>query len=115
MDTRTKIISPAQAREFLDQEGLRLVQAELDPLDSRLANALESIGQPLLLQLRSRENEYISLPSRAALAAGLRCVRYVVATDSPLGDLGDSLDLRPQEALWRAELEQRAVAKNKVL
>jgi hypothetical protein len=111
LDTRTKIIDEAAARQILSEQGLQLVQAELDPLDSRLATALESIGAPLLLQLRSRQNEYFSLPARAALAAGLRCVHYVVITESPLGD---SLDLRPQEALWRAELEARALAKNKV-
>jgi hypothetical protein len=111
LDTRTKIIDESAAREILSRQGLRLVQVELDPLDSRLANALESLGEPLLLQVRSRENEYFSLPARAALAAGLRCVQYVVPGDSPLGE---ELDLRPQEAEWRTELEARALAKNKV-
>lgn len=115
MDTRSKIISAAEAQQRLQSEaGLLPVIADLDPPYAPHAAALQQFGRPLLLLLTAKPDSYLSLAARAEMAASFAAVRYVVPCDSPDLPIATAHDLRPQEALWRADLESLVLRKSAI-
>lgn len=112
LDTRSKIIGAAEAKQFLQSEPeLLAIYADLDPVYAPHAEALQSFGRPLLILLAEKPDAYLSLQARAEMAASLACVRYVVT--QPLS-LATAKDLRPQEAAWRAGLEKVVLYKSAI-
>jgi hypothetical protein len=109
LDTRSKIIAAGEAAQRLAEEpDLLAVRADLDPVYAPHAEALANFGRPLLVALAERPGAYLSLEARAEMAASLASVRYVVKEQARFAD---EIDLRPQEAGWRAALEEVVLRK----
>jgi hypothetical protein len=112
LDTRSKIISATEAKQRLQAEPeLLALRADLDPVYAPHAEALQSFERPLLILLAEKPDAYLSLQARAEMAASLACVRYVVA--GPI-EVANAEDLRPQEAAWRASLENVVLHKSAI-
>lgn len=86
MDTRTKIISPDDARKCADAY---IVSGYFDPIThahaERLA-ALKKPGRPLLVLVATPANPILPAAARAALVAGLACVDSVTEIGSTYPD-----------------------------
>lgn len=112
LDTRSKIITAVEAKQRLQEEpDLLAIRANLDPVYAPHAQALQAFGKPLLIILADKADSYLSLSARAEMAASLAAARYVVteAIEHP-----NTIDLRPQEAQWCAELEEVVLRKSAI-
>lgn len=83
MDTRTKIVSLADAQASAAQAQFRIVTAYCDPL---LPNYIDRLRQaagdkPLLVVLLTPPDAYLEVRARAELAAALTFVAQVVIGD----------------------------------
>jgi bifunctional ADP-heptose synthase (sugar kinase/adenylyltransferase) len=80
MDTRTKIISVAEAAR-LAADGATVVSGYFDPLLASHAERLHDLkreGVPLLVAIADPETPILPARARAELTAGLAVVDYVV-------------------------------------
>ena len=85
MDTRTKIVPPAEAARIA-AGGATVVSGYFDPLLASHAESLGALkqhGKPLLVLIREPEQPILPARARAELVAGLRAVDYVC--ESPDG------------------------------
>jgi bifunctional ADP-heptose synthase (sugar kinase/adenylyltransferase) len=80
MDTRTKIVSAAEAAR-LAREGASIVSGYFDPLLASHAERLSGLkreGVPMLVAIADPETPILPARARAELVAGLAAVDYVV-------------------------------------
>lgn len=80
MDTRTKIVSKADAAR-LAAEGALIVSGTFDVLIAEHADQLEKLkqdGRALVVAIAEPENPILPARARAELVAGLAAVDYVV-------------------------------------
>lgn len=86
MDTREKIRTVEDLRETLLRDAWTIAAGFFDPLTADSAERVArqaSAGRKLLIVIRPRDNELLSLETRAALMAALRCVDAVLIETSP--------------------------------
>jgi hypothetical protein len=79
LDTRTKIVSTAEAAR-LAASGATVVSGYFDPMVASHAERLAQIkrdGAPLLVLIATPEPSILPTPARAELVASLRVVDYV--------------------------------------
>lgn len=104
MDTRAKIITPAEAQRLLAEFHPRVVSGYFNPLRAEHARRLREVaagnGRPLLVVVQPADSPLLDGRARTELVAALAVVDYVVSADSgaPLDWLGrvppqDRLDL----------------------
>lgn len=85
MDTRNKIRSLGDLRETLLRDAWTVAVGSFDPLTvetAEYAAALTVEGRKLLVVIRPRDNELLSVEARAILMAALRCVDAVLMETS---------------------------------
>jgi bifunctional ADP-heptose synthase (sugar kinase/adenylyltransferase) len=85
LDTRTKIISLAEARAIAENRPSRWTSGFFDPLlaeHHRRLSALAEAGRLLIVQVTNPAEPLLEPHARAALVAALRCVDYVVVDES---------------------------------
>ena len=85
MDTRTKIVTPAEAAQLA--KGATVVSGYFDPLVASQAlrlSELKRIGKPLLVLIANPANPILPAPARAELVASLRVVDYVAEADDSI-------------------------------
>ncbi len=78
MDTRTKIVSNGEAREFAARAVI--VSGYFDPVTKEHAERLQGLRQPgmkLMVLIATPANPILPSAARAALIAGLACVDHV--------------------------------------
>ena len=81
MDTREKIRTLEDLRETVSRDAWTVAAGFFDPLTAEAAErvaGLAAAGRKLLIVIRPRDNELLSLETRAALMAALRCVDAVL-------------------------------------
>ena len=86
MDTRTKIVSSAEAGRIA-AEGATAVSGYFDPLLAGHAERLRELkrsGVPLLVLIADPEDPILPSRARAELVAGLAVVDYVAEADAGL-------------------------------
>ena len=79
MDTRTKIVPPAEAAR-LAASGATVISGYFDPLLASHAERLQELkraGAPLLVLIAEPHDAILPVRARAELLAGLRVVDYV--------------------------------------
>jgi hypothetical protein len=76
VDTRTKIISPAEA-QAIAASGATVVSGSFDPLTAAHAERLSPLKRPLLILITEPENPILPPLARAQLVAGLAVVDHV--------------------------------------
>jgi bifunctional ADP-heptose synthase (sugar kinase/adenylyltransferase) len=78
VDTRTKIVSNAEAREFAARSVI--VSGYFDPMTKEHAERLQALRQPgreLMVLISTPANPILPAAARAQLIAGLACVDHV--------------------------------------
>ena len=116
MDTRTKIVPPAETRR-LAAAGALVVSGFFDPLlashAERLAeikrDAIKREGAPLLVLIADPEDAILPARARAELVAGLSVVDYV-AEPAP-GNAEPRFRLEQEDRRRREELIERVHAR----
>ena len=85
MDTRSKIISAAEAKRLYGSPAVRFVRGTFDPLlaahAADLTGAAEA-GFKLVVVIESGTNPILPVKARAELVAGVRAVDYVVPLET---------------------------------
>jgi len=125
VDTREKIRSLENLRETLSRDAWTVIAGFFDPLTAEAAErvaGLAAVGRKLLVVIRPRDNELLSMEARAILMAALRCVDAVYIETSPEWrdvvrrnpsariDEDSAADLRRSQELERLVLERQAAA-----
>ncbi|HLK22601.1 MAG TPA: hypothetical protein VKT81_26830 [Bryobacteraceae bacterium] len=86
MDTRTKIVSEAEARRRLPGESARWLSGYFDPLLAehvKLLRAHTAPGQKLVVEIVNPPRPLLAARARAELVAALGLVDFVVLRDEP--------------------------------
>lgn len=111
MDTRTKIVTAAEAARIAEQ-GATVVSGYFDPLLAAQAERLAGIehnGAGLLVAIADPGNPILPARARAELVAGLAAVDYVVEGTA---SLKIHLRLEDEHKAQSAELIERVQARN---
>ena len=114
MDTRTKIISGAEAGR-LAESGATAVSGYFDPLTLAHAERLQSLkrpGIPLVVVISSPPEPILPSPARAQLIAGLACVDHVAegpVAFTPGTRLEEEDDERLKQLIKEVQSRQQAV------
>ena len=113
MDTRAKIVSPAEALRVA-AGGATTVSGYFDPLTSAHAERLQSLkrpGAPLLVIISSPPDPILPSLARAQLVAALACVDHVTegpVAFAPHATLEEEDGKRLEDLVRRVEARQRA-------
>ena len=113
MDTRTKIVPPAETRR-LAASGAVVVSGFFDPLLASHAERLAEMkreGSPLLVLIADPEDAILPARARAELVAGLRVVDYV-AEPAP-GNAEPHFRLEQEDHRRRDDLIERVHARQR--
>lgn len=109
MDTRTKILSPAQAETLRARAArLKVITGHFDPLLAAHARRLAELKQPgetLLVIITEPERPILPAVARAELAAALAVVDCVMLARSDLPGLLEKL--RPDELVREEAADER--------
>lgn len=114
MDTRTKIVSVAEAGRIAGA-GAVVVTGYFDPLLAAHAERLAGLkreGRPLMVAIADPENPILPARARAELVAGLAVVDYVVESVSGLTPgLMPDFRLEPEDQARIEDLIERVHAR----
>jgi bifunctional ADP-heptose synthase (sugar kinase/adenylyltransferase) len=106
VDTRTKIVSNAEAREFASRS--MIVSGYFDPMTKEHAERLQALKKPgmeLMVLIATPANPILPPAARAALIAGLACVDHVTEIGAVYPDgLTPHLQLETEDAERLAQL-----------
>jgi hypothetical protein len=125
VDTREKIRNLEDVRETLSRDAWTVAAGFFDPMTAEAAEriaGLTAAGRNLLVVIRSRDNELLSVEARAIMVAALRAVDAVLIETSPEWrelvrrnpsariDEDTAADLRRSEEFERLVLDQQTAA-----
>ena len=110
MDTREKILSPAQTAALAPAV---LVLGYFDPLTADHAERLAALGHNLTVAVLDPPEPLLPARARAELVAALRCVDHVIVGDPPANiKAGRFIDATHADAAARQALIERIVARS---
>ena len=97
LDTRTKIISAAEAREIAEHNATEWYTGSFDPLLAEHAALLQACAKPehlLIVEIVDPPQPLLAQRARAELVAGLARVNYVVMSDREAASPDDGITSR---------------------
>jgi len=86
LDTRSKIVTRAEARQHLGDKPARWVSGHFDPLLAEHVHRLRDFsanGHALVVEITNSAKPLLSQRARAELVAALSAVDYVILSDGP--------------------------------